>query len=125
MMAQTFPRWRPATIPPDCGRAYLGVAPGYRHGLCVRVRPFTSGTMHAFPLLGMTKWIYVDELLEALDYGDALLKAVDVARFRLQDIISTPGIPDKTAVKKDLDKILFYSGTKGVKRDNEIDGSAE
>ena len=78
------------------------------------MRPFTNGTMHTFPLLGITKWIYVDELLEALDYGDALLKAVDVARFRLNKIMLEDGLPDKTAVKKDLDKILFYSGTKGT-----------
>ena len=103
-----FPRWRTNGELPECGRVYIGPAPGYRNGLCVRKRPSTGGTMHTWPLLGMTKWMYLDELLEIMDCVESMSKGCEVALFRLRSIMLENGIPDKQAIKRDIDKIQWY-----------------
>lgn len=103
-----FPQWRTNGELPECGRVYIGPAPGYRNGLCVRKRPSTSGTMHTWPLLGMTKWMYLDELLEIMDCVESMSKGCEVALFRLRSIMLENGVPDKQAIKRDIDRIQFY-----------------
>lgn len=107
-----FPRWRTTSEYPDCGRVYIGPAPGYRNGVCVRKRPSTNGTMHAWPLLGMTKWMYLDELLDVMDCVESMSKGCEVALYRLRDIMLANGIPDKRAIERDIDKIQWYMNGK-------------
>lgn len=107
-----FPRWRTTSEYPDCGRVYIGPAPGYRNGVCVRKRPSTNGTMHAWPLLGMTKWMYLDELLDIMDCVESMSKGCEVALYRLRSIILENGIPDKRAIERDIDKIQWYMNGK-------------
>lgn len=103
-----FPQWRTNGELPECGRVYIGPAPGYRNGLCVRKRPSTGGTMNTWPLLGMTKWMYLDELLEIMDCVESMSKGCEVALYRLRSIMLENGIPDKQAIKRDIDRIQFY-----------------
>lgn len=103
-----FPQWRTNNELPECGRAYIGPAPGYRNGVCVRKRPSTNGTMHTWPLLGMTKWMYLDELLAIMDCVESMSKGCEVALYRLRSIMLEKGIPDKRAIERDIDKIQFY-----------------
>ena len=103
-----FPRWRTNGELPECGRAYIGPAPGYRNGICIRKRPITNGTMHTWPLLGMTKWMYLDEALDILNCVESMSKGCEVALYRLRSIMLENGIPDKQAIKRDIDKIQWY-----------------
>lgn len=107
-----FPRWRTTSEFPECGRVYIGPAPGYRNGVCVRKRPATNGTMHAWPLLGMTKWMYLDELLDIMDCVESMSKSCEVALYRLRSIMLANGIPDKQAIERDIDKIQWYMNGK-------------
>lgn len=107
-----FPRWRTTNELPECGRVYIGPAPGYRNGICVRKRPSTSGTMNAWPLLGMTKWMYLDELLDIIDCVESMSKSCEVALYRLRSIVIENGIPDKKAIERDIDKIQWYMNGK-------------
>ena len=103
-----FPRWRTPGEFPECGRAYIGPAPGYRDGICIRKRPITNGTMHTWPLLGMTKWMYLDEALDILNCVESMSKGCEVALFRLRSSMLENGIPDKQAIKRYIDKIQWY-----------------
>lgn len=104
-----FPKWRTEHLGiPECGRAYIGTAPGYRHGVAVRVRPHSSGTANAFPLLGMQKWMYLDEALEILDCADNYSKAVETALYRLRALLMSNGLPDKRLIENDIKRILWY-----------------
>lgn len=107
-----FPQWRTTSEFPECGRVYIGPAPGYRNGVCVRKRPSTNGTMHTWPLLGMTKWMYLDEVLEIMDCVESMSKGCEVALYRLRSIMLENGIPDKRAIERDIDKIQWYMNGK-------------
>ena len=107
-----FPRWRTTSECTECGRVYIGPAPGYRNGVCVRKRPSTNGTMHTWPLLGMTKWMYLDELLASMDCVESTSKGCEVALYRLRSIMLEKGIPDKRAIERDIDKIQWYMNGK-------------
>lgn len=107
-----FPRWHTTGEFPEYGRAYIGPAPGYRNGVCVRKRPRTNGTMHTWPLLGMTKWMYLDEALDILNCVENMSKSCEVALYRLRSIMLEKGVPDKRAIERDIDKIQFYMNGK-------------
>ena len=64
--------------------------------------------MHAWPLLGMTKWMYLDEALDILNCVESMSKSCEVALYRLRSIMLENGIPDKQAIKRDIDRIQFY-----------------
>lgn len=103
-----FPRWRTSGELPECGRAYIGLAPGYRNGICIRKRPSTAGTMHSWPLLGITKWMYLDEALDIMNCVESMSKGCEVALYRLRSIMLENGVPDKKAIARDIDKIQWY-----------------
>ena len=64
--------------------------------------------MHTWPLLGMTKWMYLDEALDILNCVESMSKGCEVALYRLRSIMLENGIPDKQAIKRDIDKIQWY-----------------
>ena len=126
-----FPKWNRGGIAlPECGKPYFGVAPGYRHGVTVRVRPHSNGTANAFPLLGIDRWLYLEDVIEVLDCADNYSKAVETALYRLRSILADNGLPDKRLIENDIKRILWYmtgsqvSGTTARKQvEEESDGN--
>lgn len=103
-----FPRWRDASVLPECDRPYIGVAPDARHGIVIWNRPQYPGTTHTYPLRGIKKWMYLDEAIGVLDTITSYKKGMDLAMFRLHDILNTNGVPDKERIRNDMKQIYWF-----------------